>query len=72
MAVIENADYVVRLVPLPDGVHGCVSEDADGFCSIYINSKDGYHRQRKAYKHEKKHIENNDFAKSDVVEIEGL
>ena len=70
--IIENADFIVRIVPLPDGVHGCVSEDADGFCSIYINSKDGYHRQRKAYKHEKKHIEGNDFTKLDVREIEDL
>lgn len=70
--VIENADFIVRLVPLPDGVHGCVSEDADGFCSIYINSKDGYHRQQKAKKHELNHIINLDFSKDDVAQIEKL
>lgn len=70
--VIENADFVVRLVPLPDGVHGCVSEDADGFCSIYINVKDGYHRQQKAKQHEINHIVADDFSKDDVAQIEGL
>lgn len=71
--MIENADYTVRLVPLPDGVHGCVSEDADGFYSVYINVKDSLERQHKALDHEvKKHIERNDFSKSDIREIEDL
>lgn len=70
--VIENADYCVRIVTLPDGVHGVVSEDADGFCSVYINAKDSRERQYRALDHERRHIENNDFSKSDVVEAEGL
>jgi len=70
---IEGADYCVRLVPLPAGVHGCVSEDCDGFYNVYINVRDSYDRQREAGAHEiKKHIEGNDFAKLDVREIEGI
>lgn len=65
-------EYCVRLVDLPDGVHGVVSEDADGFCSVYINAKDSRERQYRALDHERRHIENNDFSKSDVVEAEGL
>lgn len=71
--IVESADYTVRLVSLPDGVHGCVSEDADGYYSVYINAKDSRERQYKALEHEvKKHIVGNDFAKHDVREIEGL
>ena len=63
-------DYCIRLIDLPYGVHGCVSEDADGFYSVYVNARDSAERQRKAAEHERRHIENNDFAKSDVVEAE--
>lgn len=70
---IEGADYCVRLVPLPIGVHGCVAEDSEGFYNVYINSKDSHDRQMKTGEHEiKKHIELEDFSKFDVIEIEGL
>ena len=71
--ILEDADYIVRAVMLPDGVHGCVSEDADGFYSVYVNAKDSRERQYKALDHEvKKHIAGNDFAKHDVREAEGI
>ena len=63
-------EYCVRLIDLPPGVHGCVSEDADGFFSVYVNARDSRERQYMALDHERRHIENNDFAKSDVVEAE--
>ena len=70
---IEGRDYIVRVVRLADGVHGCVSEDANGFYSVYVNCMDSHERQRQAADHEvKKHIEGNDFAKLDVQEIEDL
>ena len=73
MTAIEGRDYCVRLVPFVEGVHGCVSEDCDGFYNVYINSRDSIERQKEALDHEvKKHIEGNDFAKHDVREIEGL
>lgn len=70
--ILETADYCVRIITLPDGVHGVVSEDADGFCSIYLNARDSRERQYKALEHEKRHIEGNDFAKPDVRDIEGI
>ena len=71
--VIENADYFVRTVDMPHGIHGSVTPNPDGTFSVFVNARDSIERQRKALDHEvKKHIENNDFAKSDVVEIEGL
>ena len=69
--ILENADYCVRIVTLPDGVHGCVSEDADGYCSVYLNAKDSHERRYRAYEHEKKHIINGDFSKDDVRDAEG-
>lgn len=73
MKYIEGVDYFVRVVCLADGVHGCVSPNPDATYNVYVNANDPAERQREAAEHEiKKHIENNDFAKSDVVEIEEL
>ena len=69
--ILESADFCVRIVSLPDGVHGCVSEDADGYCSVYLNAKDSVERQYKALEHEKKHIINGDLSKDDVRDAEG-
>lgn len=71
--LIEGADYCVRTVPLPIGVHGCVSKDANGFFNVYVNERDSHERQLEALDHEvKKHIQGDDFSKPDVREIEGL
>lgn len=68
---IEGRDYIVRVVCMADGVHGCVVQDGDGFFSVYVNAKDSAERQRQAVDHEvKKHIEGGDFSKFDVREIE--
>jgi len=72
LALIENADYRVRLVDLPHGVHGCVSEDCDGFLNMYINARDSFYRQAQAYRHEMKHIQRDDFRKASVIEAEEL
>ena len=66
-------EYCVRTVKLPHGVHGCVSKDADGFFSVYVNSRDSRERQMQALDHEvKKHIVGEDFDKDDITEIEDL
>ena len=67
---IEGVDYYVYVVPFPPSVHGVVVTNPDGTFSVYLNANDTRERQRKAAEHEKRHIENNDFAKSDVVEAE--
>ena len=65
-----TSEYCVRLIDLPYGVHGCVSEDADGFYSVYVNARDSRERQYKALDHEKRHIERGDFTKPDVRDAE--
>ena len=57
------------LVDLPDGIREFVRPCADGF-TIYVDEKlDDAHRQ-KAYQHAIQHIQNDDFSKTDVQEIE--
>lgn len=46
----------------------CLNED--GSYSIFINSRLSAVGQKEAYQHAMKHIENNDFQKSDVQAIE--
>lgn len=70
--LIESADIFVRKVDMPYGIHGSVTPNDDGTYSVYINLRDSLDRQEQAYKHEKKHIEEEDFSKSDVRVIEGL
>jgi len=73
MTYIEGADYFVRQMPMPYGVHGAVSLNDDCTFNVYVNERDTHERQQEALDHEvKKHIEQDDFSKSDVREIEGL
>ena len=72
LVILENADYFVRLVDLPIGVHGFIVPNDDGTYSVYINSRDSSVRQRQACKHERKHIARNDFSRDNVHEAEGL
>lgn len=73
MTYIEGVDYFVRVVCLAYGVHGCVSQNPDATYNVYVNANDSAERQREAAEHEiKKHIERDDFSKSDVREIEDL
>ena len=69
MTPIPERDYCVREVPLPYGVKGAVTPNADddGF-SIYINSRLSEDQKRKALKHEIDHIENDDFYNGKPIE----
>lgn len=70
---IEGRDYIVRVICMAKGVHGCVSQDCNGFFNVYVNANDSIERQREAVDHEvKKHIEGDDFSKEDIRDIEDL
>lgn len=56
-------------VPLPDGVHEIVLPCPDGH-TIYIDNRLNFEESLKAYHHALHHIEQNDFEKSDVQEVE--
>lgn len=51
-------------------VKGCATPNEDGSYTIFLNSRFSYSQLEKTYKHELKHIINEDFTKYDVNEIE--
>lgn len=51
-------------------VNAMVTENADGSHSIFINAGLSYEQKKKSYMHELRHINNHDFEKHDVQEIE--
>lgn len=54
-------DSAVRLIDLPDGVDGLISEDADGFVNIYINARRSRRVQAEALQHELRHYYRDDL-----------
>lgn len=56
-----DGEYTVRMVVLPGSIRGAVRLSEDGFANIYINDLLSPEEKRKAFDHEKRHIENNDF-----------
>ena len=58
---IENADYFIRLAPLPVGVHALVSENDDDTYSLYLNKDEDYEHWLDGYCHELMHIIRDDF-----------
>ena len=74
MTYLDGADYFVRIVPFPvNCIGGAVTPNDDGTYSVYINANVDYYRQRKAYRHEVKHIENGDFYNSvSICDIEDI
>lgn len=51
-------------------VKGCTTLNEDGSYTIFLNTKFSKSQLDMTYKHELKHILNDDFAKFDVNEIE--
>lgn len=67
-----DCDYTVRMVKLPGDIHGAVRLSEDGFVNIYINDQLAPLARKKAFDHEVKHIEENDFYNDhDIHDIEG-
>lgn len=56
----QDDDYTVRLVDIPTNVPAMVCYDDDDWPNVYINSRLNRETQRKALRHELKHIERGD------------
>lgn len=56
-----DGEFTVRMINLPGDIHGAVRLSEDGFANIYINDQLAPEAKRKAFEHEVKHIDNNDF-----------
>lgn len=62
-------DVYVYLEPLPDGIKEMIMPCLGGY-TIYLDPRQSYESMRDSYKHALSHIEQNDFEKEDVQEIE--
>lgn len=61
MGLIDGADFIVRLVDLPNQVRGSTVIDTEGMYNIYINQNMPYHIQIATFQHEVGHIMRDDF-----------
>jgi len=57
---MSAAEYTVRYIDLPYGVNGLLVYDENGEPNIYINARASYDMQRKAIRHELRHIRRGD------------
>lgn len=63
-------DCRVVLYNLPTSIKGYTVKNIDDTYTILLNSRLTYEQNVKSYKHELKHINNNDFDKDNVDLIE--
>ena len=69
--ILTTADVNVIVMDFPNKKgHEMVVPNEDGSYTIFINAGLNRESQLKAYEHAMKHIENDDFQKTDVQEIE--
>ena len=61
---VPGRDYCVRLVDLDARVNGVTAVDEEGFANVYINSRQSFDRQCKAFFHELSHIARDDFSQN--------
>lgn len=52
---------ITRIVDMPYSIRGLSTVDEDGTPQIYINARLSNDEQRKAYDHERRHLENDDL-----------
>lgn len=62
-------DCTVRLIDLPAGVGGRISEAPDGHVDIYINARYGENGRRRALDHELDHYERGDLDNDLPIEV---
>lgn len=67
--MIDNDEYTIRVIDLPAEVGGIIRESKDGFLNIYINARHGWQGQRKSYRHEMRHAENDDLHSEEPVGV---
>lgn len=64
------SEVFVYLVDLPDGFQEVVMPCADGNYTVYIDARLDNIQRQEAYQHALRHIQNDDFSKTDVQSIE--
>ena len=66
--MIDESEYRVYLVKLPGDVRGAVRLDDDGFASIYINVDLAPKAKKAVFRHEIRHIVNNDHLNTKTIQ----
>ncbi len=64
------SEVFVYLVDLPDGFQEVVMPCADDNYTVYIDARLDNIQRQEAYQHAIRHIQNDDFSKTDVQSIE--
>ena len=62
-------DIYVYFEHLPDGINEVIRPCLGGY-TIYLDPRQSFENMRDSYKHALSHIEQNDFEREDVQEIE--
>lgn len=67
--MIARDEYAIRLLDLPEGVGGFITESPDGFLNIYINARHPLDRQRRSLRHELRHAEEDDLHSTEPLAL---
>ncbi len=59
--MIDECDIVVRVLNLPIGTKGFVTDSPDGVHNIYLNARYPFETRLKTYHHELRHIRRFDY-----------
>lgn len=68
--MMMEPDVNVHLIDFPVRGKEMIFSNEDGTYTIFINARLSYEAQLQAYEHALKHIQNEDFQKTDIQEIE--
>ena len=67
--MIDREEYAVRVMDLPVSVGGFVTESPDGFLNIYINARHTSAKQRRSFRHELIHGDNDDLHSQEPLAV---
>lgn len=68
--ILQDADVFVRPLNMETGIHEQIHDNNDGTYTVFLNARDSFDVQKKSYEHAVRHIQNGDFEKASVQEIE--
>ena len=70
---IENCDYFLRMIDLPDGIFAMLVSNGDGTTSLYLDPRRSWEQQLDDYEHELWHIVRDDlYTDKPIQVVEGI
>lgn len=63
-------EYHVELIAFPPGVHEAVTPNEDGSVTIFLDKNSTRESQYERFLHVMRHLQNDDFSRTNVQEIE--